>query len=150
MESRKTLINQGFFGYRGSFPLDRCGGFAGDVVADAVDAADFVDDADGDAVEHVVGDAGPVGGHEVARIDRAQRQRIVIRPAVTHDADGAHGGEDREILAETAVEPGLGDLVAEDEVGVAQRVELFLRDIADDADGKTRAGEGLAHDQILR
>ena len=53
------------------FPLDRCGGFAGDVVADAVDAADFVDDADGDAVEHVVGDAGPVGGHEVACIDRA-------------------------------------------------------------------------------
>ena len=30
------------------FPFNRCRGFAGDVVADAVDAADFVDDADTD------------------------------------------------------------------------------------------------------
>ena len=47
------------------FPLDGGGGFAGDIVDDAVDAADFVDDAGGDAVEHVIRDARPVRGHEV-------------------------------------------------------------------------------------
>ena len=32
-------------------PLDGAGGFAGDVVADAVDTVDFVDDAAGDGLE---------------------------------------------------------------------------------------------------
>ena len=95
--SPENLDFKGFFRPLKLFPLDRRRGFAGDVVADAVDAADFVDDADGDAVEHVVGDAGPVGGHEVAGIDGAQRQRVVVRPAVTHDADGAHGGQNSKI-----------------------------------------------------
>ena len=149
-QGSKSPVFTGFFEPMQSFPLDGRRGFRGNIVDNAVDMRHLIDDADGNTIQHIVGNAGPVSGHEVGGGDAAERQRIVIRPAVTHDADGAHGGEDREILAETAVEPGLGDLVAEDEVGVAQRVELFLRDIADDADGKTRAGEGLAHDQILR
>ena len=133
-----------------SFPLNRCRGFAGDVVADAVDAADFVDDADGDAVEDVVGDARPVGGHEIAGVDSTQSKCVIIRPTVAHDADGAHGGQNGEILAEAAVKTSLGDLVTEDEIRVAQRIELFLGDIADHADGEAGAGEGLPHDQIFR
>ena len=82
-----------------SFPLNRCRGFAGDVVADAVDAADFVDDADGDAVEDVVGDARPVGGHEIAGVDSTQSKCVIIRPTVAHDADGAHGGQNGEEMA---------------------------------------------------
>ena len=116
--AKKPWYDWAFSGMQ-SFPLNRRWRFAGDVVADAIDATDFVDDADGDAVEHVVGDAGPVGGHEVARIDRAQRQRIVIRPAVTHDADGAHIRQHGEILAEAAVKTGFGDFVAENEIRVA-------------------------------
>ena len=50
-----------------SFPLHRCGGLAGDVVDNSVDALDLVDDAAADLVEQLVGDAGPVGGHEVDR-----------------------------------------------------------------------------------
>ena len=45
---------------------------------------------------------------------------------------------------------GLCQLLAEDGVGIAQRCRAFsLRDLAHDADGKARAGEGLAHDQIF-
>ena len=39
-----------------SFPLDCCGGFAGDVIDDAVDAADLVYDSIGDDGEHFVRD----------------------------------------------------------------------------------------------
>ena len=36
------------------FPFDSGGGFAGDIVDDAVDAADFVDDSVGNNAEHFV------------------------------------------------------------------------------------------------
>ena len=39
---------------RPSLPLDRAGGFGGDVVDDAVDAADFVDDAGRGAAVKIV------------------------------------------------------------------------------------------------
>ena len=53
------------------FPLHRCGGFAGDIVGDAVDVGDFVDDADGDTVQDFVGDSGPLSGHKVGGGDGA-------------------------------------------------------------------------------
>ena len=102
-----------------SFPLNRRWRFAGDVVADAIDATDFVDDADGDPVEDVVGNARPICSHEITCIHCAQSQRIIIRPTVAHDTDGAHGGEHGEILAEAAVKTGFGDFVAENEIRVA-------------------------------
>ena len=55
------------------FPLHRCGGLAGDVVDNSVDALDLVDDAAADLVEQLVGDAGPVSGHEVLGRHSAQR-----------------------------------------------------------------------------
>lgn len=47
------------------FPLDCGRGFGGDVVANAVDAADLVDDVVADAGHEIVGQMGPVGGHGV-------------------------------------------------------------------------------------
>src|SRR6478735_7151992 len=44
-------------------PLDGARGLRGDVVGDPVDAGDLVDDAARHALEQVVGQAGPVGGH---------------------------------------------------------------------------------------
>ena len=43
-------------------PLDRAGGFGGDVVDDAVDAAHLVDDARCGAAEHLVRERVIVGG----------------------------------------------------------------------------------------
>ncbi|CAN4025831.1 GIY-YIG nuclease superfamily protein, partial [Dysosmobacter welbionis] len=70
--------------------------------------------------------------------------------AVTHNAHGTHVGEHREILVHGALQMGLSDLVPENEVCQAQSVQFVLRHLADDPDGKARARERLAHDQILR
>ena len=64
--------------FKNSLPLNGRGGFAGDIVDDAADAAHFVDDADRHAVEDVIGDSRPVGGHEVRRSDGPQGQRVVV------------------------------------------------------------------------
>ena len=66
--------------FKNSLPLYCGGGLGRDVVADAVDALDLVDDAGGNAVQHVVGDAGPVGGHEVRRGDGPEGQGVVVGP----------------------------------------------------------------------
>lgn len=70
--SPKSLVNTGFFGFFNLFPLDCCGGFGGYVVDDAVYALDLVYDTHGDFIEHVIGNACPVGSHEVGRCNRAQ------------------------------------------------------------------------------
>ena len=67
-----------------SFPLDRAGRLRRDVVDDAVDAGDFVDDAVGDAGEHVVGQAGPVGRHGVVGGDGAERDDVAVGAEVAH------------------------------------------------------------------
>ena len=46
------------------FPLNGCWWLAGDVVHDPVDVGHLVDDAHADTVQDLVGDAGPVGGHD--------------------------------------------------------------------------------------
>ena len=131
------------------FPLDGGGGFAGDVVADPVDALDLVDDAHADAVQHVVGDSRPVGGHKVAGGDGAEGQGVVIGASVAHDAHGTGVGEDSKILVQVFVLAGLGDLVPEDEVGIPEQIGLLFGDLADDTDGQAGAGEGLAGYQVL-
>ena len=126
-----------------SFPLDRGGRFGRNIIDDAVDALDLVDDAHGDTVEHIIRDARPVGGHEVRRRDAAQRERIVIRAAVAHNTDRAHIRQHREVLIHRLLQVRLGDLVAEDEVRVAQNVEPILGHRAEAADGQTRPRERL-------
>ncbi len=60
----------------GLFPFDGAGGFGGDVVDDAVDAGDLVDDPAGDGFEDVVRDFGPVGGHAVLARHRAEGDAV--------------------------------------------------------------------------
>lgn len=54
-----------------SFPLDRRGGLARDVVDDAVDATDFIDDAIGDSGQQGIRQFCPVCCHEILRLDGA-------------------------------------------------------------------------------
>jgi len=72
-----------------SLPFDGGGGFAGDVVHDAVDASDFVDDAVGDAGHNLVGEVDPVGGHEVGGLDGPEGDDVFVAAVIAHDADGA-------------------------------------------------------------
>ena len=63
---------------RRSLPLDRRRRFRRDVIHHATDAAHLVDDPARDPGEHVVRNASPVGGHEVLRFDRPDRNDRVV------------------------------------------------------------------------
>ena len=69
------------------FPLHRSGGFGGDVVDDAVDAVNLVGDAVGDGCEDIIRDSCPVCGHEVVRCDGTDRDDILVRSVIAHNAD---------------------------------------------------------------
>ena len=149
IEIAETRINTGFFKQLDLFPLNGRGGLGGDVVDDAVDTLDLVDDAGADPVQKLVGEPCPVGGHEIVRPDGPEGDGAVIGPAVAHDAHGAHVGEGGEILIGAVRELGRGHLLPEDGVGLPQKIQLGLRHLADDPDGKARARERLAGDEIL-
>lgn len=53
------------------FQLDGSGRFAGDIVEDAVDPVDLIDDAVHGGLEDLPGDVGGLGGHEVTGDDGA-------------------------------------------------------------------------------
>ena len=57
--------------------------------------------------------------------------------------------QDRERLPQAAVQAGRLDLVDDDPVGLAQRVEPLGGDLADDPDRQARARERLAEDHRL-
>ena len=145
LQSLKNTVISGFSGSLKSFPL-YCGrGFGRDIVDDAVDALDLIDDAGRDSVQYVVGDSGPVGGHEVAGGDGTEGQGIVIGPAVAHDTHRPGVGEDGKILVDGGTQAGSGDLLPVNGIGVPQAVQLVLGQVSDDPDGQAGTGEGLTH-----
>lgn len=109
----------------------------------------FVDDTGRDGGEDVVGYIRPVGGHAVYRGDGAESDGIFVSPFVSHYADRTHIGKHGEVLPDDAIQAGLFDLLAEDMVGVLQYGHFPAGDVADDADGESGPGEGLAEDDIL-
>lgn len=115
-KSPESLAGQDFRAISFLFPLNSRGGLGGNIVDDAVDVGHLIDDADGDPVQHIVGDPGPVGGHEVRGGDTAEGQSIIIGPAIALHTYGAHIGQHREILAHGALQMRLGDLVPEDKI----------------------------------
>ena len=76
------------------FPLDCCGWLGGDVVTDAVDTTDLVDDLIGDLRHEVVGQMGPVGSHGIGRGHGTQGHGMLVGTLVAHHADAADGGEE--------------------------------------------------------
>ena len=131
-----------------SLPLDRRRRLAGDVVDDARDAGDLVDDAPRDVIQELVRQARPVRGHEIDRLDRAQRDHVVVTAAIAHHSDRAHRQENRERLAHAVVEVVSAELLDEDGVGTPQQIGIFLAHLTEDADAKARAGEGMAVDHL--
>ena len=83
---------------------------------------DLIDDAGGGTVEDVVGDTSPIGGHEVGGGDAAQRQGVVVGAEVAHNTHRAHVGQHRKVLVDRFVQASFGNLVAEDEISLAQDV----------------------------
>src|SRR4051794_41171465 len=66
-----TSLAAGVVIRRELFPLDRARRLGGDVVDDAVDAVDLVDDAVADPGQHIVRQPRPVGRHRVLAGDGA-------------------------------------------------------------------------------
>ena len=97
--------------------------------------------------QEVVGEAGPVGGHEVVGFDGADGDDVLVRPRVAHDADGLHRQQDGESLGDPTLEPGVLQLVEEDGVGLAEHVEAGGGHLAEAADSQPGAGERMAPDQ---
>src|SRR6266550_8788271 len=135
---------------RTSLPLDRGRGLGRDVVDDTVDARDLVHDPRADLAKDVVWELGPVGRHAVLRGDRPDRDDVGVSPAIAHDADASDGGQDRERLPQRAVKTRALDLVDDDPVGLAERVQPLGGDLADDPDREPRPRERLAEDDRLR
>lgn len=130
-------------------PFNSRRGLAGDVVDHAVDAFDLVYEAGGDLIQGFVRDPGPVGCHEIGGGHGAEGQGIVVGSAVAHDAYGTGVGEHGKILVYGFIQPGGGDPLPEDGVGVPQGIRFFLSDLADDANGEAWPGKGLTHHEIF-
>src|SRR4051794_35515438 len=96
----------GFYRYLSSLPLDRAGGFRGDVVGDAVDAFDLVDDPGRDAAEELHVEGVEIRRHAVDRGDGAQCADPIVGAAVAHHANGLDRQEHREGLPDVVVEAG--------------------------------------------
>src|SRR5205814_2130917 len=81
---------------RESLPLDSARWLARDIVADAIHALDFVDDATGNSREQFVRKTHPVRRHAVLTFDDAERDGVIISPLIAHHANGAHGQQNSE------------------------------------------------------
>ena len=100
----------------------------------------------GDELERKLHDAGL---DELLRRDRADADHVAERARAVLDADGLDVRHDREELLRLLVELRLVHLVAEDEVRLAEDVELLLGELADAADREAGPRERLAHDHLL-
>lgn len=152
-------------------PLDRARGLGRDVVRDAVDAGNLVRDARRDFAENRGREVEPVlhygvgrkistqtrrivsrrthGGHEVVGGDGPEGDDLVVRALVTSDTDGLDREQSGKSLRDLVIEAGGPNLLDVNGVGLLKEGDLVARDGTDDADGKTRSGEGVAANEVL-
>src|SRR5262249_24481392 len=133
-----------------SLPFNSRRRLGGDVVDDARDPGHLVDDAPRDVVEELVRQVRPVRGHEIHRLDRTQRDDVVVPAPIAHHPDRAHRQEHRERLTHALVEIVTAQLFDEDCVGPSQQVGIFLAHLAEDAYREAWAGKGMAIDHVAR
>ena len=132
-----------------SLPLDRGGRFRSNVPDDAVDALYLRRDLLGDHRDELERKFDDAGLDELRRRNGADRDNVTERARSVDDADGLYIRHDREELLGLLIEFGLGHLVAEDEISLAEDVEFLLRKFAEAADSETGAGERLTHDELF-
>src|SRR5205807_2553750 len=133
-----------------SLPLDRCRGLRADIIDDSRNAFYFIGNSAGNRCEKIMREARPVRSHAVHATDGAEGADIIVRALIAHHADRLHRKQDDECLPCRVIKIRGAKLFDEDRVGVAQQIELFLRDVADDADGKPRSGKRMTVDEMLR
>ena len=150
-EAVRSLEKQcscGVAAFCGLFPLDGGWGLGGDVVDDAVDAVDLAGDAAGHGLEQLPREVDELCGDGVNGVDGADGDGVVVAAAAVLDAGGLDGDEDGEGLPGLVVPAGLGQLLGDDGVGLAQHGQRRAGDGADVADAQRRAGEGMAVEHL--
>ena len=86
----------------------------------------------------------------IGRVDRADDARPVKCTLAVLDTGGLEVRNDGEVLPDLALQTRLGELFAQDRVGLSDRFETVSCDRAGAADTKTRARERLAFYHVLR
>lgn len=80
-QHRLSSVDMGLFPFYGGWRFRR------DVVGDAIDARDFINNARADAFQECVRQSRPIGRHAVLAGYRPNGNKIRIRSAITHNAD---------------------------------------------------------------
>ena len=124
------------------FPLNRSRRLCRNIIHNSVDILYLVNDTCRDHFQHLIRDACEICGHKVGGGDATQRQGIIISSAVAHNAYRTHIGQHGEILVDAPIQTSLCDLFPEDPVGILENGQLFVCDLADDADRQTRTRSG--------
>src|SRR5262245_40195269 len=68
-------------------PLDRAGWLLADIINYSINAFDLADDSATDIPEDVVRQSRPVGGHAIDALDGSDRNHLLVRSVIPHDAD---------------------------------------------------------------
>src|SRR5690348_15487346 len=79
-------------------PLNRPWRLGSYVINDAVNAADFINDAVRNVLQHFMRKVNPVGGHAVFRVDCTEGASVSVSALVSHYADRHDGKQDGERL----------------------------------------------------
>ncbi|EIT87961.1 cytosine deaminase [Parascardovia denticolens IPLA 20019] len=133
------------------FPFDGRRRLGGHIQDDSVDTSALIGDPGGNGSKHIVGDARPISGHGILGRNRSQDHGIAISTLVTLNAYGMDISQQNDrALPDITVQVGLGKLLTSDRIGFAQQIQTFLGDFANNADGKTRTGERLTPDDLIR
>ena len=91
---------------------------------------DLVDDPVGDALQQVIGQPGPVGGHRVVGGDGAEHDRVGVGALIALHADRADDRQYAERLPELALETCGANLLLQDRVRLPHDFEALPGDLA--------------------
>lgn len=133
-----------------SFPLDGCRRLGGDVVADAVDSFDLVDDVVADLCHEVIGQMRPVGGHGIGRGHCTECYGALVSTLIAHHTYTLHRQKDCTSLPHLVIQVPVTQSLNEDIVSLLEHSYLLGGDVAEDAHCQTRAREGMTLDKMVR
>src|SRR5262249_17416125 len=134
----------------GLFPLDGAGRFAGYVVANSIDATNFVDDSRRNARQNFVWNPYPVSRHSIMTLHDPERHGVLVGALIAHHPHRSNRTKNSERLPEFIVPVGRFHFAYDDFVRLSQDRKAFLRDIAEDSHRETGTRKRLAKYDFAR
>ena len=131
------------------FPFDRGWRLGADVVNDTIDSADGIDDACGDASEHIPGEVEPVSRHEVFRLHGSHRSGVFVGAVIPHDAHRLDRQQHNKSLLNLSVQTCGVQFFDQDGVRFAQDSEAIRFNGTEAANSQSGAWEGVSPDHFF-